>query len=199
MLVLVNGVVGIEKRAETVLRHKCDERCLRRVGDGDGPENFRCRKIHPVKGNPDPTSHTYVPFHHEYKPSTLAVLEEIGIYHPPPQGSGCHEHGTFDHPFFAPMRHIAPCNHNAECNMSPVILEFFVALKSMQNAQLLAHTNGVAKYVTKYIAKVDQGNYVVLCQDVHTGKWVLAKNHLHNTKIVSSNINEDKAFEKLKR
>ena len=82
--------------------------------------------------------------------------------------------------------------------MSPVILEFFVALKSMQNAQLLAHTNGVAKYVTKYIAKVDQGNYVVLCQDVHTGKWVLAKNHLHNTKIVSSNINEDNVLEKLR-
>ena len=73
---------------------------------------------------------------------------------------------------------------------------FFVAFKSMQNAQVLAHTNGVAKYVCKYIAKMDKGNYVVLCVDGDTGKWVLAKTHLHNTKIVSSNINEDKAFEK---
>ena len=37
LLVSENGVGVIEKRAETVLRHKCDERCLRRVGDGDGP------------------------------------------------------------------------------------------------------------------------------------------------------------------
>ena len=66
----------------------------------------------------------------------------------------------------------------------------------MQNAQVLAHTNGVAKYVCKYIAKMDKGNYVVLCIDGDTGKWVLAKTHLHNTKIVSSKINEDKAFEK---
>ena len=87
LLISENGVAAVEKRAETVLRHKCNERCLCRVGDRYGPENFRCRKIHPVKGNRDPTSHTYVPFHHEYKPSTLAVLEEIGIY-PPPAPTG---------------------------------------------------------------------------------------------------------------
>ena len=124
LLVSKDGVLEVTKRAETVLPHTCDERCLRRVGDGDGPENFRCRKLHPVKGNPDPTSHTYVPFDHEYLPSTLAVLEEIGVYHPPPEGSGCHERGTFEHPFFAPTRHLAPCNRNATCNMSPVILDF---------------------------------------------------------------------------
>ena len=198
LIVSEDGVLEVTKRAETVLPHKCDERCLRRIGDGDGPENFRCRKLHPVKGSPDPTSHAYVSFDHDYMPTTLAVLEEIGIYHPPPEDSGPHVSGTFDHAFFSPTRHMAPCNHNAQCNMSPVILDFFVALKSMQNAQLLAHTNGVAKYVTKYIAKVDQGNYVMLCEDVHTGKWVLTKTHLHNTKIVSSNINEDKAFQKLR-
>ena len=52
--------------------------------------------------------------------------------------------------------------------MSPVILDFFIALKSMQNAQALDYTNGIAKYVCKYITKFEQGNYVVLCQDVHT-------------------------------
>ena len=65
---------------------------------------------------------------------------------------------------------------------------FFTAFKSMQNAQVLEHTNGLAKYVCKYIPKVDEGKYVVLCVDVDTGQWVLAKTHLHNTKIVSSKI-----------
>ena len=65
----------------------------------------------------------------------------------------------------------------------------------MQNEQALDHTNGLSKYVCKYISKFDDCNYVVLCQDIHTGQWILGKNHLHNTKIVSSKIKEDKAFE----
>ena len=64
----------------------------------------------------------------------------------------------------------------------------------MQNAQCLNHTNGLAKYVCKYISKFDEYNYVMLCQDMHSGEWVLGQRHLHNTKVVTSKINEDKAF-----
>ena len=80
--------------------------------------------------------------------------------------------------------------------MSPVIIDFFIATQSMQNAQALEHTNGTSKYVCKYLGKFKEGNYVVLCEDIHTGKWVLGKMHLHNTKIVSSKFNEDKDFNK---
>ena len=80
--------------------------------------------------------------------------------------------------------------------MSPVIIDFFIATQSMQNAQALEHTNGTSKYVCKYLGKFDKGNYVVLCEDIQTGEWVLGKKHLHNTKIVSSKYNEDKAFNK---
>ena len=66
----------------------------------------------------------------------------------------------------------------------------------MQNAQALDHTNGLTKYVCKYIAKFDESNYTLLCQDIHTGDWVIGKTHLHNTKVVRSKINEDKAFTK---
>ena len=121
-------------------------------------------------------------------------MEEIGMYERPETNAGANALGTFSHPYFSPQRHMAPCNWNATCNMSPVIPDFFVAMKSMQNAQVLAHTNGISKYLCKYIAKMDEGNYVTLCQDAHTGQWVLEKTHLHNTKIVSSKFNEDKAF-----
>ncbi len=83
---------------------------------------------------------------------------------------------------------------NAKCNMSPIIVDFVVALKSMQNAQALDHTNRIAKYVSKYTGKFDDGNYVILCEDAHTREWILCETHLHNTKIVTSKINEDKAF-----
>ena len=64
----------------------------------------------------------------------------------------------------------------------------------MQNAQGLKYTNCTSKYVCKYLGKFDEGNYVVLCEDIHTGEWVLGKAHLHDTKIVSSKFNKDKAF-----
>ena len=72
----------------------------------------------------------------------------------------------------------------------------YIALKSMQNAQALNHTNGLTKYFCKYISKFDEGNYTVLMQDIHTGELVLGKVHLHNTKIVRSKINKDKAYSK---
>eukprot|EP00956_Cyclotella_meneghiniana_P028973 scaffold69032_cov51-Cyclotella_meneghiniana.AAC.1 len=118
------------------------------------------------------------------------------MYSPPEDPSDVHSHGEFGHPYFAPSRHVPPCNFNAEENMSPVIPDFFVATKSMQNAQALAHTNGIPKYVCKYITKFDKDNYVMLLQDIHTGEWIVSKTKLHNTKVVRSNINEDKAFDK---
>ena len=77
----------ITKQAETVLLHKCDIRCLRRVGPGKGPENFRCRRPHAVKDNPGPTIHSYVPFKHEYEPHFLETMEEISMYEPPAEGT----------------------------------------------------------------------------------------------------------------
>lgn len=208
LLKSVDEVPEHVERADLYLKHTCEQRCQRRVGPGDTDDNFECRKMHSVKGNPDPTQHSYVPFHHDYDPATLEVLEEIGMYFPPMDvdneadtgGGGAGEstrpgRGSFTHKYFTPERHIAPCNFNATDNMSPVICDFFVALHSMQNAQMLEHTNGCTKYCVKYITKFDEDNYVVLCQDIHTGEWVLGKTRLHNTKIVSSKINEDKAFE----
>ena len=188
-------VQDIHQCANVILLHKCDERCLVRVGEGDDPSSFRCRKMNSVWDSPDTTCHNYLPFKLTYKSSTLEVLEQIGLYVPPGDTNDVNLKGNFHHAFFNPSRHIPPCNINADCNTSPVIPDFFVAFKSMQNTQALDHTNGLAKYVCKYISKFVDCNYVVLCQDIHTGQWILGKNHLHNTKIVSSKINEDKAFE----
>lgn len=202
---LENGVLTmseetkeITKRAEAVLPHRRDRRCIRRIGPGESPENFSCRKPHSVKKNPDPTIHSYVPFNQEYQPHFLETMEEIGMYQPLLEVSNATKIGDFTHSYFDPRRHMAPCNWNATCNMSPVIPDFLMTVNSMHHAHILAHIHGLAKYVTKYITKVDQGNYVVLCQDGETGQWVLTMTHLHNTKSVSSKINKDKAFDQQK-
>ena len=176
LLKSVHDVADVTAHAGIILPHICDERCKMRVNVGEGKRDFRCRKMHSVYDCPDTTCHNYVPIPHKYQKKFLEVLQEVGIY--TTMGDDF-MNGTFNHPYFSPKRHIAPCNYNAKSNMSPLIVDFFIALKSMQNAQALDHTNGLSKYVCKYISKFDEGNYVVLCQDVHTGEWVLKKKNTY--------------------
>jgi hypothetical protein len=51
--------------------------------------------------------------------------------------------------------------------MSPVIPEMFGATQSMQNAQVMTTTNGVAHYVVKYATDRDQNNQVTVAPSVH--------------------------------
>ena len=198
LLKSIDDIPKIEKLADTILTHKCDEHCKMRVGPGDSEKYFRCRKLHNVRDTPDPTKHCLIPIGIKFQKTTLEVLEDIGIFIPSSIDIEKYNQnsGSFTHSYFAPKRHMPPCNFNAKCNISPVIVDFFIATKSMQNVQALDHTNGLSKYVCKYIAKFDDGNYVVVSQNIHNGNIVLEKTHLHNTKIARSNINEQKAYEK---
>ena len=130
---------------------RCNERCRIRICPGNSENDFRCRKVHAVLGNSDPTKHVYIKFFSTYQPVTMDILTKIGLY----------VDGKFMHPFFDPKRHMLPCNFNAKCNMSPVISDFFIGLKSTMNAQALDHTNGLAKYVCKYIGTFDDCNYII--------------------------------------
>jgi hypothetical protein len=83
-----------------------------------------------------------------------------------------------------PRRHYGPCNPNATENISPVNGVLFAVTKSMQNLQVVRNTNGVARYVVKYIVKKDKGNRIILGANFHMGaRMNVDKNFLHNTKI----------------
>ena len=80
--------------------------------------------------------------------------------------------------------------------MSPVVTELFLLFLSMVNAQSVGHANGLAKYILKYVGKFDQGNRVTASANPHTGSLQVGLQFLHNTKITTSRINEEKAFKK---
>ena len=98
-------------------------------------------------------------------------------------------------PFFNPKRHIPPTNPTDDINMSPVEGVTFSVLRSMQNIQQLTDCGGVKKYICKDIGKIDENNYVVVYVD-GKGQLVTKAFFLHNTKVVTSKINEDAAREK---
>jgi len=83
--------------------------------------------------------------------------------------------------------------------MSPVNPVLFAATESIQNIQVVRNTNGVARYVVKYVVKKDEDNRITLGADFHSGARMNAdEKFLHNTKITCSRINEEKALEKSK-
>ena len=182
--------------ARKVLSHKCDRRCLRRVGDGDGPENFKCRKIDNSKISPDNTKNSYISIESKRNKQCIDQLIKIGMAEP----IKYNEYGvpsTFKayHPYFHPKRHIPPINPNDNSNISPVEGYTFSILKSMQNVQSLAHTNGLIRYVCKYIASIDENNYIsIKSNSRQSGSLIAKKTFLHNTKISTSAIHEKKAL-----
>jgi len=108
--------------------------------------------------------------------------------------------GTFENVLFRPTRHFGRCDPKAKENMSPVIPEMFGATQSMQNAQVMTTTNGVARYVVKYLTERDQNNQVTVAPSVHNSANMLVDTKfLHNTKITCSRINEEKAHQKSNR
>ena len=193
-----SDVYGVQELAEEILRHKCNPRCLRRIGDGEGPENFVCRKPNNLKISPDNTKHCHIPISGLYSPDLIKKLIEIGMAEP----IVFNERGEPSefksyHLFFHPTRHIPPTNPHNDMNISPVEGKTFAACRSMQNIQCLTFSDGFIKYICKYIGKIDENNMMLIRAHAHDkGILISQETFLHNTKISTSAINEMKALQK---
>lgn len=191
-------VPQLQELGAKILSHRCNQGCLRRVDNGNGPPIYICRKVHPVKGRKDPTVSEMVPLPFKYSEPCLEILKDLGYWK---DGDGDAPMGYFSLDILQPKRHMGAVHPGCEENMSPVIDHFFATTKSMQNAQILTGECGaVSRYVAKYIVKLDEGNRIIVWADQHTGAVLRAeKNFLHNTKITSSRIAENKAHEKSRK
>ncbi len=193
-----SDVFELQDLSNEILDHKCTRRCLMRKGDGDGPENYKCRKPNNLKISPDNTKHCHIPISRQPSPDCVDKLVEIGMAEPIVYNeNGYPSEFKSYHKFFHPTRHIPPTNPNDYRNISPVEGYTFAALRSMQNIQCLTQSGGLNKYVCKYIGKIDENNHVIIRAHPHDpGVLVSQSTFLHNTKISSSSINELKALQK---
>ena len=180
LLKSVDEVNDVVELAQTCLTHICGERCKRLVTStkDDDPKNYKCRKKHPVKDSPDCSTHQYIPMNVTLSPSCIQALQECGLC-----TTDENDEIKFLHPYFCPTSHMAPCNMNADCNMSPVITELFLLVKAMCNVQSVTHANGIIKYILKYIAKFDLANRAMASADAHSGATKVRTEFLHDTKI----------------
>jgi hypothetical protein len=179
------------KDAERFLPHKCSSRCQACIAPGV----FRCRKPNNLQMTTDNTKHVFKPLPNSLSDSCIERLVACGL------GYQCALTGVFKshHPFFNPKRHIPPTNPTNDMNMSPVEGRIFSVCRSMLNVQQLTECGGVNKYVNKYITKIDEQNFVIVNVDgQRNGALVTKSQFLHNTKVVSSKINEDKAKENMR-
>lgn len=188
----------LQELGRNILSHRCSRRCLRRVIPGDGPDSFVCRKPNNLHISPDNTKNCYVDLPLNLTSQCKATLIKIGLCEEPEISEVGYEYAlNFVHDYFKPNRHVPPTNPSDDSNISPVLGELFAATKSMQNAQILTNTNGCNKYVCKYLGKIDENNYVIVFSNPHYKNSVRVKStFMHNTKISSSKINEEKALKK---
>lgn len=138
-----DDALHVQDLANTVLRHICNPRCQARVKAEGNESDTKCRKLHSVRDTPDPTRDCFIEMPFDWKLTTLELLEKINLYNK--------ENGSFETPWFKPMRHMTACQPSATCNMSPVDRKLFTLFRSMSNLQWVLHTKGVCKYVVKYL------------------------------------------------
>lgn len=178
-------------RALKLLKHSCNDRCMRRVNHTGDPEvDFKCRKPHNVFDSPDVTRHCAVRIPvklSEHASDILVAIEEAHRL----------EDGEYEYylPFFNQVRMMPKANANETCNISPVTTDFHLLTESMGNCQWIGHGRGCTKYILKYSAKVDESNRVNASVNAHTGVAKVGLEFIHNSKIESSNYHEKKALE----
>lgn len=101
----VDDLDHVAHLAAMLLAHRCNDRCKRRVGEGDGPENFKCRKLHNVRDTPDCGSHQFIDMPHPFKQEFNEMMEDIGMC----TYDQFLKKYVYDDPFFNPTRHMPPC------------------------------------------------------------------------------------------
>ena len=137
-----------------MLKHVCDQRCLKRVNHTGSKSDFVCRKTNNLLASPDHKRDCLIDLGNEHLPEVINTLVDIGMckeievnmygYKKPFECSHC---------YFHPKKHILGTTRTDDKNISPVEGKTFAACRSMQNIQSLICNNGCNKYVNKYSEK----------------------------------------------
>ena len=173
--------------ASKILMHHCSDRCMRRYGPN--PEDLKCRVPDNRRITNDHTRHCRISHDPNHSHEAMNILAQLGLckdpYHPESESL----HFCPLHPLLVTERHVPP-TRPGEGIISPCNTELFLWTRSAYNIQICT-TGGTARYLAKYIAKIDKNNSVALAVDSKNANTLhAASTFIHNSKITSSAFNE---------
>jgi hypothetical protein len=171
------------------LFHHCDQRCLRRTGQGDN--QLKCRVSAAILLNSVYTEHSWVTIEPHHASGCLNVLKDLGL---------CHDEATSER--FIPLdcrfinERCYPCAMPGEGIMSLTNGRIFAYMLSQSNVECTT-AYFLSRYLAKYVAGIDEGNviYVAPGNDYASGKQnitlelVLHSDFYHAPKVTGSKIN----------
>jgi predicted GIY-YIG superfamily endonuclease len=182
-----NEVIKVRDMATKVLRHVCNDRCKRRTGTGDN--DLKCRVTNNGTENPFPTKHFFKEYEVLYSSTCIRILSELQLmfYNKDTKQYTMHD-------ALKAVKHFPPAVAG-EGNISACNGRLFAACLSNNNLKFVT-SYLASRYLTKYVATIDQNNRVYFSINANDAKEIKAKmQFLYNTKITSSNINEKKRHE----
>ena len=176
----------MKEQASKFLKHVHDSRCKMRTGSGD--KELKCRRPDPILMSGDITSFYEATLNAFHSKPACDIMERIGLCEPMMSTNGVFKGKES---FLIPKRILPPARRD-EGNISPVIGRLFVATRSSMNVQICT-SHGTSRYIVKYLIKIDENNYIAFSVNQRDPTDIKSeKVFLHNTKVATSKINEDK-------
>ena len=174
--------------AALFLSHTCSDRCKVKCSDG----SLRCRVPNYMRMTKDNTKQSFCDINIQISDECWSRLHQIGLANTILDNNGDRNKFKSSLDYFHAKRWIPPVAPG-EGFISPYEKETFAVCQSMQNMQRLDQAGGCCKYTCKYIAKIDKQNYIkVSMNKKKKGALETNSTYLHNTKIVSSDIQQEK-------
>jgi len=174
-------VVEVRESARRILKHQCDHRCKRRTGPAN--DQSICRQGSAIYENPSCSSYSAKEIRIGHSAEASKILCGVGMMHLDNYGMLC-----LDDECLRGIKHYAPFSAGEGC-ISQCNGRLFVATLSSQNLQRCTGYLA-ARYLAKYVASIDESNRVHVGA-THRG-LSLDHQHVDNTKITGSAINEQK-------
>ena len=194
---LISSSEDVHKRIEDgalFLTHRCNNRCMVKNNDG----TLRCRLPKYIHLTPDCTRPHFIDLPVTISDECWDRLNKIDVANS--VFNEKKERNVFKCTinFFHPKRWI-PAVVPTELPISPYESQTFCVCQSMQNCQRLDQAGGCCKYTCKYLAKIDKQNFVKISMNKdNKGGLVTQSTYLHNTKVTTSDVQQEKEKEKEK-
>jgi hypothetical protein len=154
--------IHITNEATRILKHTCTARCKKLMSNGQ----LTCRVDNNARMNPIPTRHSTVEVYIKHSEQAESLLEQMDLFQPNPLIGM----STPLHPKLVAQKHF-PDACRGEGIISPCNGRLFVAHRSSDNLKRVT-TYFAARYLAKYVASIDEQNWVYVDAEPNNPKGI---------------------------